>query len=86
MIAYLKDLLNKGVTVPILKDPVTKKPSITFTTVVISFIIAAVALSKTLGKDLSFSDALSLYVASSFLYLGRKFQNTGGKVEQSGDQ
>lgn len=89
MLDKIKALLNKGIALPILRDVVTGKPSITYTGVVISLVLASLAVSEAASKalgNLSFSDALSLYVASSFLYLGRKFQSKGGSIVSDDSQ
>lgn len=82
----IKDLQSKGVPLLYLQDPKTKQPSITFTMMVISFVlcvaavIAKVAESKLLG-GLNFEYCLQLLMATGAGYLGRKFQS-GDKVTE----
>jgi hypothetical protein len=80
----LKELFRKmneaGVPLPMLRDPVTGKASVTLTMMVLSFNTALLGqigkLTNFLG-DVDMTSAMSLFVATSALYLGRKLQNNG---------
>lgn len=83
--AFIKDLQEKGIPVLFLRNN-DGKPSITLTTVVVSFIICiaslvdSVANSELLG-GLNFDNCLNLFVTSMVLYLGRSFQKGGLKSD-----
>lgn len=80
----LKSLINRlnqyGIPIPMIKDPRTGKASVTLTMMVLSF---NTALLGQLGKftnllgNVDMTSAMSLFVATSALYLGRKFQSNG---------
>ena len=82
---FIKTLQEKGVPLFFIRNN-DGKPSITLTTVVISFIVCLAALvdnvstSKLLG-GLNFDNCLNLYVTSMILYLGRSLQKGGLKSD-----
>lgn len=82
----VKDLQDKGIPLIYLRDPKTQLPSITFSMMVISFVlcvgavIAKVAESKLLG-GLNFEYCLQLLMATGAAYLGRKFQSDNKTTE-----
>ena len=84
--ALVKSLQDKGIPLVYLQDPKTQLPSITFSMMVISFVlcvaavIAKVAESKLLG-GLNFEYCLQLLMATGAGYLGRKFQSGDKTIE-----
>jgi hypothetical protein len=80
----LKEIIRKanelGIPLPMARDPKTGKSSVTLTMMIISF---NTALLGQLGKfadllgDVDMSAAMYLFVTTSALYLGRKFQGDG---------
>lgn len=81
MIEKLKELINKanelGVPLPLLRDPKSGRASVTYTMMVLSFNTALLGqlgkFTKLLG-EVDMTSAMSLFVATSALYLGRKMQ------------
>lgn len=89
----IKELFRKmnenGIPMPMIRDPVTGRASVTLTMMILSFNTALLGqlgkFTKLLG-DIDMTSAMSLFVATSALYLGRKLQNDGNKsvtVEKS---
>ena len=80
-IKELKKILNKlrdtGMPIIILQDCLTKKPSITFTMLLINFSLCIAALiggvSEAFG-GIDFKNATDLLWITGGLYFGRKFQ------------
>lgn len=80
----LKEIIRKanslGIPLPLLRDPKSGKSSVSLTMMVLSF---NTALFGQLGKftkilgDVDMSSAMGLFVATSALYFGRKFQKNG---------
>lgn len=80
----LKQLLNtinsKGIPLPILQDLITKKPSITYTMVVISFFMCVFSLVGGITdyvKGIDFQNSFTLFALCIGTYLGRQFQKKG---------
>lgn len=82
----LKDMQDRGIPLLYLRDPKTKEPSVTFSMMVVSFVlcvgavIAKVAESKLLG-GLNFDYCLQLLMATGAGYLGRKFMSGNKTME-----
>lgn len=81
MIEKLKNLFNtmnqKGIPVPMLRDPKTGLATLTGTMFWISFNVAILTLAGKLSKvlgDVDYSNVLWLLGITGSLYLGRKFQ------------
>ncbi len=93
MIEKLKELLNKlnsaGVPLPMFRDPITGKASVTLTMMILSFNTALLGqlgkFSKILGET-DMTSAMSLFVATSALYLGRKLQSDGKTINVEAPQ
>tara|TARA_R110000868_G_scaffold66014_14_gene197065 strand:- start:2137 stop:2436 length:300 start_codon:yes stop_codon:yes gene_type:complete len=83
---FIFNLNEKGVPLPLLRDPNTDSPSVTMTMMVIAFSIAAAGLlgklTKVLG-DVDVSAANYLFLTSAGLYLGRKMTGTATNTEVS---
>ena len=66
---------SKGIPIPVVRDPLFQTPSVTLTTVVVSFGMCVLGL---IGKASGFlggvdmSQALTLFGISSGIYLGRR--------------
>jgi len=79
---FIFNLNEKGIPLPLLRDPKTDGPSVTLTLMLISFALAAGALvgkfSKLLG-DLDTSGANYLFLTTAGLYLGRKMNSDTNK-------
>ncbi len=84
--ALAKGLQEKGIPLIYLRDPKTQEPSVTFSMMVVSFVlctgavIAKVAESKLLG-GLNFEYCLQLLMATGAGYLGRKFMSGDKTIE-----
>jgi hypothetical protein len=87
MLEKLKNLLRSanefGIPIPYLKDPVSKKASVTLTMFVVAFTITILATIGKITKVLDFDSTamLTLYVTSGGFYLGRGFREDHGKIE-----
>jgi len=85
----VRKLNEKGIPLPMLRDPKTGQASVTFTMMVLSF---NTALLGQLGKftqllgETDMTSAMSLFVATSALYLGRKFQNNGKEISVENEE
>lgn len=72
-----------GLPLIFLRDCKTKKPSITFSMLVTSFIMCVLALIGKITEivdGIIFNNALNLFIACSSIYFGRKFQKDGDKT------
>jgi len=71
----IKEIISKwnssGLNLPVMRDPLTNKGSITATLVVISSILLICSLMTT---KIDKSGAFQFYATSTLIYLGRKFQ------------
>lgn len=86
--AFIQKMNENGVPLPILRDA-NGKGSYTLTMYVISFTLCAIALIGKLAGFLggvNFSECLSLYMACSGAYLGRKWQKGSETLEPSSDK
>lgn len=80
----LVDQLNvRGIPLPILRAPKTKEPSISYTLMVATY---AVWMASVVGKvsgwlgGINPEDVMPMFIATSALYFGRKFQKKGDQV------
>jgi hypothetical protein len=91
MLDKIKQLMRysneHGVYFPVVRDPLYQTPSVTLTTVVVSFGMCVIGL---IGKASGFlggvdmSQALTLFAISSGIYLGRRIgKSPDGSVEIS---
>lgn len=76
----LSDYVKRGLPFLFLRSK-DGNPSVTLTTVVISFIICVISLIPVISDSeyvggIDFDNALNLYIGSLVLYLGRKVQST----------
>lgn len=76
---------EKGIPIPVVRDPLFQTPSVTLTTVVVSFGMCVIGL---IGKASGFlggvdmSQALTLFGIASGIYLGRRIgKSADGSVE-----
>jgi hypothetical protein len=83
---FIFNLNEKGVPLPLVRDPNTDSPSVTMTMMIIAFVIAAGGLigkfAKILG-DVDVSAANYLFLTSAGLYLGRRMSGDATKTEIS---
>lgn len=78
-----------GIPLPVLRDPVTKLPSVTLTFTVLSFNVALLGLLGKVAdafKGIDVQQANYLFVASACLYLGRKMTGKDITVEKKDDK
>jgi hypothetical protein len=77
---------EKGIPVPLLRDPDKNGPSITFTFYYLTGWLAILSLigkfSRILG-EIDVSGATYLFLSAAGLYLGRKMTSDGKKIEVS---
>lgn len=77
----IEQLVDKGIRVPVIQDPVTKLPSVSLTLVVISAGFVMFGLFNKVAQivhGVDMDSALSFFYSSSALYFGRSF--AGGKT------
>lgn len=76
---------DKGIAVPMIRDPQSNQASVSLTLVFISFNLVVVSVIGKYSKMLEGVDtgqALQLFYACAALYWGRKFQSDGkGKID-----
>lgn len=80
--AHIKQLQNKGLPIIVLRDIVTKKPSITFTFFVVSGLLVVAGLIGKFAEisgGIDMDNALSFFYGSGAMYIGRKFTSTNFK-------
>ncbi len=85
--ALIKALNEKGIPTPIMRDMVSGKPSITYTMMLLSFVLVVISSFK-LGADslgLNFDHCLELLSYVGIGYIGRKFQKGAVTVEGKGN-
>jgi hypothetical protein len=78
-------LTKKGISIPVVRDPVTQKPSVSLTLVVVSAGIVVFGLFNKVAKlvqGVDMDSALSFFYASSALYFGRSFGKIGDKPKE----
>lgn len=83
LVAYLN---SNGIPVLVFRDPRTKEPSITFSMLIVSFVMCCIALSGKLSssatiQSIDFTNSYNLFLACAGLYWGRKLQTPTGVVE-----
>jgi hypothetical protein len=74
---------KRGIAVPVLRDPVTQKPSASFTLLVVSSGLVIFGLINKIAKlvdGVDIDNALQFFYASAGLYFGRKL--TGDNKEE----
>lgn len=82
MVNKIKEMIlnshEKGIPLPMLRDPKTNQPSVTLTMFVVSFTVSVTTLvgkiTELLGS-VEYSNTLWLLSITGGMYLGRKFQN-----------
>jgi len=87
LIEKIKGVINtlneKGIPTPIMRDMISGKPSITYTMMLVSFVLTILA-SFNLGEEqlgLKFDQCLQLLSYVGIGYIGRKFQKGDVTVE-----
>lgn len=88
--SFVVMLSNNGIPVLVLKDPKTKEPSITFSMLIVSFVICCLALIGKLSssptiQSIDFNNSFNLFLACAGLYWGRKLQTPTGSVETNSE-
>ena len=93
MIDKVKEFINKmndkGIPVPMVRDPKTGKGSVTLTLVFISANIVLVALLNSFAnvfKGVDTGNAITWFTICLGAYLGRKMQKDGNKIDMDGDK
>jgi hypothetical protein len=87
LLELLKVANEKGIYIPLLRDTMTGKGSVTLTMFWIAFNIAILALIGKVSKlagDIEYSSVIWLYAVTGAFYLGRKIQ-TGKNGVDLGD-
>lgn len=85
MLEKLKQFIIKlndfGIPLPLLRDPKEDHASITYTMMVVSYLIVVIGLVGKLSKqlDVDMSQAMYLFMTTSGVYLGRKLQADNNK-------
>jgi hypothetical protein len=79
---FINKLNERGIPMPLLRDPKNNGPSVSLTIMVIAFAIASAGLigkfTKLIG-EVDVSGALYLYLTSAGLYYGRKLSGDSTK-------
>lgn len=81
---FIKLLNDKGIPTPILRDPALGKPSVTYTMLLVSFLLTILSIFK-IGSDklgLDFNQCLELLSYVGIGYIGRKWQKGNISVEE----
>jgi len=84
----LIELNEEGIPIPLLRDNVKNRGSVTLTMFVIAFNVAILALVGKVAKmadGIDYSSVLLLLTVTGSFYLGRSFNNDGKKVSVNGD-
>lgn len=79
----IKTINEKGIPTPIFRDMISKKPSITYTMLLVTFTVTLLSAFQ-LGSDqlgLKFDQCLQLLSYVGIGYIGRKFQKGDVTVE-----
>lgn len=81
--SFIDMLNNKGIPTPILRDMVSHKPSITYTMLLVVFIMTVLSSFKFGAEQLglNFDQCLEFLGYVGIGYIGRKFQNGTVTVE-----
>lgn len=73
-----EQMLQNGVRLPLVNDPKSKTPSISYTLLVVSFMYATVAIALNIAKITeNTSSAMELFYATAALYFGRALSVKG---------
>lgn len=86
---FIFNLNEKGIPIPLLRDPKTDAPSVTMTMMIVAFSIAVAGLIGKLTKflgDVDVSGANYLFLTAAGLYLGRKMSGDTKKTELSSNE
>jgi hypothetical protein len=93
IVEWWKDFVNKmndkGIAIPMIRDPQTDQASVSLTLVFISFNMVLIGLIGKYSKMLDGVDtgqALQLFGICAALYFGRKFQGDKGKISLEDDK
>ncbi len=73
----------RGIPIPLLRNPGTDGPSVTFTMMVVTFLVCLASLAVKLastGLAVDFSNSFELFMATSALYFGRNFQKGADSI------
>jgi hypothetical protein len=80
---FIKALNEKGIPTPIFRDMVSGKPSITYTMMLVTFVLTILSSFK-LGEEqlgLKFDQCLQLLSYVGIGYIGRKYQKGDVTIE-----
>jgi len=80
----IKTLNEKGIPTPIMRDMVNNKPSITYTMLLVAFVLTILSAFN-LGEEqlgLKFDQCLQLLSYVGIGYIGRKYQKGDVTIEQ----
>lgn len=75
---------KRGIAIPVIRDPVTARPSISLTLVVVSAGVVMFGLFNKVANlvhGIDMESALSFFYSSAALYFGRSFDKLGKKEE-----
>jgi hypothetical protein len=70
----LKELQEKGIPLLFIKDPITKKPSVSLSLLIISFVLSVFSLANKFAKiveGVDVDNTLQLLIICASLYFGR---------------
>lgn len=85
-IKLTQSLNEKGLPLPMVRDPKSQMASVSLTLVFISFnvwLVSVIGKASGLLGGLDADACFNMFIACSALYFGRKFQKDGKKVELS---
>lgn len=75
---FYNQLMENGIRVPLIRDPKTKLPSISYTLVIVSFIYSLVAIALNIADMTTNTGAsMELFYATAALYFGRALSIKG---------
>lgn len=86
---FIFNLNEKGIPLPLIRDPNTDSPSVTMTMMLVAFAVAVFALiGKIAGLvgSIDISGANYLFLTTAGLYLGRRMTSDGKKGEVQGKE
>lgn len=72
--SYILKLQNNGIPVILLQDPLTKKPGVSFSLLMVSFVLSVFALINKFAKiveGVDVDNSLELLIICASLYFGR---------------
>jgi hypothetical protein len=82
---FIKKLEEAGIPVVLLRDPVTKTQSLTFSLVIISALLVIFGLVGKFAKlagGFDIENSLSFFYGCAGMYLGRKITNNNNTVDK----